>query len=203
MTVVNVNYRGRILEGMEHFHFRVAPPQMATVGVEADFNDELTTTTTASTIPLLIGERTKLVVFRNGKCRLMGCRRLSSSSLRSTQIVRIRIRGCNAPVKVQLLNVISATATFTLDSGAVILKQLSDYCYAKKIKFVYEPELFPALRLSSYNPLCVNVFSSGRCVILGIRSLDAITEIISSVSRFINSTRYPQSQQTQQQQQQR
>ena len=187
MTIVNVNYRGRVLEGMEHFHFRAAPPQMATIGVEADYNDG------SSDPVLVIGERTKLVVFRNGKCRLMGCRISSSSSSRSTQIARIRIKGCSAPVKIQLLNVISATATFTLNGGAVMLKQLGDYCYAKKIKFVYEPELFPALRLSSYNPLCVNVFSSGRCVILGIRSLDAVTDIISSVSRFINSSRYPQS----------
>ena len=37
---------------------------------------------------------------------------------------------------------------------------------------MFEPELFPALRYIKYNPLCVNIFSSGKVVILGLKTLD-------------------------------
>ena len=54
---------------------------------------------------------------------------------------------------------------------------------------VYEPELFPALRYKKYNPLCVNIFASGKIVILGIRSLDyqaTVAEIIDDIRSLIN-----------------
>ena len=37
---------------------------------------------------------------------------------------------------------------------------------------MFEPELFPALRYNKYNPLCVNIFSSGKIVILGLKNLN-------------------------------
>ena len=37
---------------------------------------------------------------------------------------------------------------------------------------MFEPELFPALRILTYNPICVNVFATGKVVLLGLRSMD-------------------------------
>ena len=47
---------------------------------------------------------------------------------------------------------------------------------------MYEPELFPALRLTKFNPVCVNVFSSGKIVILGLREL-AYQNILNSIDQ--------------------
>ena len=45
------------------------------------------------------------------------------------------------------------------------------YKLAKVTKCWFEPELFPALRLTKYDPVCVNVFSTGKIVILGLKNL--------------------------------
>jgi len=49
---------------------------------------------------------------------------------------------------------------------------------------MYEPELFPALRLLKFNPLCVNIFSSGKIIILGIKSFD-YDAIVSNIMKTI------------------
>ena len=48
------------------------------------------------------------------------------------------------------------------------------YILSNKLKHdgMFEPELFPALRYNKYNPLCVNIFSSGKIIILGLKSLN-------------------------------
>ena len=50
---------------------------------------------------------------------------------------------------------------------------------------LYEPELFPAARLLEFNPLCVNVFSTGKIVILGVKELDKCSELFDKVSTVI------------------
>jgi TATA-box binding protein (TBP) (component of TFIID and TFIIIB) len=50
----------------------------------------------------------------------------------------------------------------------------------------YNPEIFPALRLEQYNPICVNVFSSGKIVFLGIKTLD-FNHFVNQVTFFITS----------------
>ena len=49
----------------------------------------------------------------------------------------------------------------------------------------YEPELFPAARLLDFNPLCVNVFSTGKIVILGVKDLDGHDELLANVYSVI------------------
>lgn len=90
-----------------------------------------------------------LIVFPTGNCRLMG---------RASQIPRF-------PVKFEILGLQSQTLTLQLSSD-VNLPALHAL-FAKTSK--YEPEIFPAVRLHEYNPLCVNVFSSGKVVILGLK----------------------------------
>jgi len=43
---------------------------------------------------------------------------------------------------------------------------------AEKTNCIYEPEIFPGLRLIVFNPLCVNIFHSGKLVITGLKTLD-------------------------------
>ena len=43
--------------------------------------------------------------------------------------------------------------------------------------FVYEPELFPALRIREYNPASVNVFTTGKVIVCGLRDADQMSDI--------------------------
>jgi TATA-box binding protein (TBP) (component of TFIID and TFIIIB) len=51
----------------------------------------------------------------------------------------------------------------------------------------FEAELFPALRLTrEFLPLCVNVFASGKVIILGIRSLSQVSKFSRRIQNYIN-----------------
>ena len=69
------------------------------------------------------------------------------------------------PVKYKILGLQSLSLTLQL-SVTIHLPNLHAIM-GKQSK--YDPEIFPAVRLLEYNPLCVNVFSSGKVVIFGLR----------------------------------
>jgi TATA-box binding protein (TBP) (component of TFIID and TFIIIB) len=100
----------------------------------------------------------KLLVFTSGKCRLMGCK----TPICSTS---------DLPIPVMLTNISSITLVMKLDKS-INLINLANKLGSKKC--TYEPELFPAVRLTAFNPLCVNVFASGKIVILGVKTLNYI-----------------------------
>jgi len=46
---------------------------------------------------------------------------------------------------------------------------------------VYEPELFPALRIRKYNPASVNVFTTGKVIVCGLRDAGLMSDIMNDV----------------------
>ena len=46
---------------------------------------------------------------------------------------------------------------------------------------VYEPELFPALRIREFNPASINVFTTGKIIICGIRDVDEAHDILNKL----------------------
>src|SRR5258708_35536444 len=52
---------------------------------------------------------------------------------------------------------------------------------AKSNNVIYEPELFPALRVRSFNPISVNVFSTGSVIICGIRESNVVYYILNQL----------------------
>lgn len=95
-----------------------------------------------------------IVIFQSGKCRIMGCKSPIQKKHLQYKIKNIKLQ----------------SITVTDDIG----EKVNLYKLACKLgkQSMFEPELFPALRYLKYNPLCVNVFASGKVVILGIRCLD-------------------------------
>lgn len=94
-----------------------------------------------------------ILIFKTGKCRIMGCKE------------PIRMQDLQYNIK----NIVIQSITVTANVGQKIhLLKLENQL---KRQCMYEPELFPALRFLKYNPLCVNIFSSGKVVILGLPSL--------------------------------
>lgn len=55
----------------------------------------------------------------------------------------------------------------------------------------YEPELFPAMRLLFWNPILVNIFNTGKVVVMGGEARIFITEIFNHVHRlFLPTSHY-------------
>ena len=98
----------------------------------------------------------KIIFFKSGKCRIMGCKRpLCRKIIAFSSCLKIRVQ------RIQSI-------TFTHDLQRTInLFKLSKSSYMIQ----YEPEIFPAARLMDFRPLCVNVFASGKIVITGLRTL--------------------------------
>jgi len=151
MKIVNINYRGRVLSKTPiQLPLPMLPPHQL---IFKGSNKE------------------KLLVFKSGKCRLMGCKKPIESH---------RITFCNIPIIIEQL----MSMTVTMDMGSAInLYNLAEKLSLKNCTF--EPELFSGLRLLRYNPICVNVFASGRCTILGLRTLDYETFCL-SVKDFLS-----------------
>ena len=106
----------------------------------------------------------KIIMFPNGKCRVMGCKK--------------PIVDTDLPLNIKIEKLQSITICFDMKQNI----NLNDF--AQKVPCSYEPELFPALRLTEFNPLCVNVFHTGKIIILGIKSLD-YEHVVDTISLYI------------------
>ena len=49
---------------------------------------------------------------------------------------------------------------------------------AEIVPCVYEPELFPALRLREYKPMSVNIFTTGKVTVCGLRDPEEMYMIL-------------------------
>jgi TATA-box binding protein (TBP) (component of TFIID and TFIIIB) len=108
-----------------------------------------------------------IVIFRNGKCRIMGCKQEPT----------------NLPYNIKIIRIQSITLSTSL-LRRVNLYHLSKMMTSKEVMF--EPELFPALRILKFKPLCINIFASGKMMILGVKSMDH-DDLINNIINFCDS----------------
>ena len=125
----NINYRGFTQDCLKDLHFGTKPCQCV----------------------LHFPEYT-IIFFRNGKCRIMGCKQPIDPSTLPFNIINVTIQ----------------SITVTCDYG----EPININALKKTTSNHYEPEMFPSLRLTCFNPICVNVFSSGKILITGLRDLN-------------------------------
>ena len=102
----------------------------------------------------------KLLIFKSKKIRLMG----HVGSLPKF------------PFQVVLDRAMSMTAVVNLH------KQINLYRFHAQnlTECFFEPEIFPAVRIK-HERICINLFSTGKMVLLGIRSIDEANDIVSKV----------------------
>ena len=102
-----------------------------------------------------------LLVFKSGKIRYMG-------------------RGI-PPFGIEIVRLMSMTTTSSLN------QKLNLYQLSRKYSSIsiYEPELFPALRFINFNPRCVNVFSSGKIIMMGLKTINEGEHIYKSIQSWI------------------
>ena len=94
-----------------------------------------------------------LIVFPSGRGRLMGIKSPLTSAIVTVGAVSVRVG--------------------SIQSATVVVNMQRTYDLhdvAKKLQVMYEPELFPAARVLKFNPLCVNLFCSGKVVITGLKT---------------------------------
>jgi TATA-box binding protein (TBP) (component of TFIID and TFIIIB) len=111
-----------------------------------------------------------LVIFKSGKCRLMGLKR---------PIITLR----DIPYKISITCIQSVSVTASIGCSINLINLAKIY----EGRCIFEPELFPAVRLTNYNPMCVNVFASGKITVLGLKSLEFhnfMEELISDIHSY-------------------
>jgi len=119
-------------------------------------------TNTSPFMHLLKTKDYTIVAFKNtDKCRVMG-KKIPP----------------NLPVKIVCIQTMSASHDLKF---RLHLSNLAKELRKRGVKIEYEPEIFPALRLLDYDPVCVNMFSSGKITLLGLKSELQGREIIQSI----------------------
>ena len=115
------------------------------------------------------------VIFTSGKCRLMGLKRPLD--------MNVDIDMGEYKIRVESLQ--SATWTFKISDSSVHLANLYTKLAKRGRRCMFEPELFPALRIMTYDPMCVNIFSSGKCVVMGSKTTDNINQLVWKIRRDV------------------
>jgi TATA-box binding protein (TBP) (component of TFIID and TFIIIB) len=115
-----------------------------------------------------------VIFFNNGKFRVMGCiDELDASFLVFDYIIKINKNSIDFP-SIQL-----QTFTSRAQLGFRInLSKLAAAAASSSSTVIYEPELFPAVRICKYNPASVNVFSTGSILVCGLKAPDEMLDIL-------------------------
>ena len=109
-----------------------------------------------------------LILFGNGKFRTMGCiDELEAAFLAYSYLEKLSPNSAFPSITLQ-----SYTLRYDLGYHVNLEEMGAD------VPCIYEPELFPALRLKEYIPLSINIFPSGKIMVCGLKDLDRIYGIL-------------------------
>ena len=109
-----------------------------------------------------------LILFSNGKFRTMGC----IDELEASLFACSYLEKLSKFEQIPFITLQSYTMKYELGYRVSLEKMSAD------IDCVYEPELFPALRLKEHKPISVNLFTTGKVMVCGIKEPDRIYDII-------------------------
>jgi len=121
-------------------------------------------------------EKGTLIFFSSGKFRIMGC-------VDPIEATCLALKYCCDIDNDDIPEIYSQsyTSTYKLDYN-VNPSKLSHCKYT-----LYTPELFTALRITRYNPVSVNVFSTGSIVACGLKEPEDMYIIIKELDELIKS----------------
>ena len=167
VNVVNVNYRtstGKIID-LQNAHSLLV-------------NSKLHTKPTQLVVK---SEKGTVLIFRTGRIRIMGCNdELDAMFLAYTYLMTLD-ETCNfPPVYAQSMTV---KVAFNNITGINLIKYSSE---CTSLPLQYEPELFPAVLLKKYKPISVNVFSTGKIMMCGVRDIQQVHNIMQEIKSDID-----------------
>jgi TATA-box binding protein (TBP) (component of TFIID and TFIIIB) len=158
--VVNVNYRGKLKNPIDLKKINVPNSKYYTLPHQLVIKDEKGT----------------LIFFSSGKFRIMGC----IDELEATFLAYKYIEKISSDDYPEI-SVQSHTSVAKLGRRVDLIK-LSNHK-----SNIYNPELFAAVRVTKYDPISVNVFSTGSVVVCGLKEPDYIHDIVNDLLFLINS----------------
>ena len=116
-----------------------------------------------------------LVFFANGKHRVMGCNdELDATFLAYKYVTMID----KSTVDFKLVFAQSSTVRVLFHKKIHLQKLAQVISNSSSSLMHYEPEIFPAVLIRKYKPLSVNVFSTGKIMICGVRDMDQVHNIM-------------------------
>lgn len=118
-----------------------------------------------------------LLLFHSGNCRIMG----KASSLDDVSCILNFLVDLLHTSIISPLTLVSQTVVFKLNVVNVNLHKLVRIIPNS----IFEPELFPSLSIDAFKPLHVNLFSSGKVVILGKDALSRKLQVETWLTDFV------------------
>lgn len=149
MKIVNSNYRGYLVDSLEQAmpHCKLAtssnsPHRMTYFSCNKKF---------------------KILIFRSKKIRLMGNVEEEEGKLLKYLT--------DLPFKVKIDKMQSMTGVHDLGHSVNLIDINKKFSHHKSRQVMYEPEIFPAaIRFIRFNPICVNVFATGKVTLMGLKN---------------------------------
>lgn len=174
VVVINANYRTSHDKciNLEHFHYLLLhsfkiSSKLCTKPAQLVIKDEKGT----------------LLFFSNGKLRIMGCiDELEATFLAYKYTMMIDDDYNFQPVYSQSMTV---KVVMQNNNNKINLQTFVDVCSSSLIPFQYETELFPAVLIRKYKPISVNVFSSGKIIMCGVRDIQQVHDIIHDLQPYL------------------
>jgi transcription initiation factor TFIID TATA-box-binding protein len=148
------------------------------------FNDKVDLPTNFNAVNIRLKGKSFCQIYPNGKCIINGIKSMQESNeLVSAYQSSLRDMGYSANIiKSQVVNIIA-----TYNHG----KRISLFEIAYKHKLWFEPEQFPAVRIRMEDlKITVNIFHTGKCVILGAKSEEVLTESVSRLQKILESEQF-------------
>ena len=135
-------------------------------------------------LSIRLREKSFCQIFPNGNCIINGARSFDDSNEMVLAYQRaLQNLGYSANiVSRQVVNIIA-----TYNHG----KRIPLFKIAQKNRLWFEPEIFPAARVRMYDlKITVNIFHTGKCMILGAKSVSAISECVVRLQKILESAQF-------------
>lgn len=122
-------------------------------------------------------EKCTILFFASGKYRVMG---FKSDDDWEASIILYKYTSTIDKDHIPLLMLQSITMKANFD------KSIDLYKLSSLIKLNLELELFPALTITKYKPVSVNVFATGSIILCGIKHVDFCNNILNEIKEVLN-----------------
>ena len=114
-----------------------------------------------------------LLFFSNGKHRVMGC----NDELEATFLAYKYVQMMDKTNDFHTVFPQSSTVRVTFHKK-IHLQKLVHSTLISPSFIQYEPELFPAVLIRKYKPISVNIFSTGKIMICGVKDIEQVHKIM-------------------------
>ena len=158
VNVINANYRSAHDKPVNLKKFHILLPKISKLHVKPS--------------QLVIKDAKGTVLFfSNGKMRIMGC----IDELEATFLAYKYTSMLDDDDNFQPVYSQSMTVRVVFNSKINLIKFVRE---SKILPLQYQPELFPAVLLKKFKPISVNVFSSGKIIMCGVRDIQQVDYIM-------------------------